>query len=121
MNTYRFVTALTKEQKACLNEVWKEGGTHRQRQRAQALLLSDQGKTIEELAAIFRVDRDTVSRWIKQWEAKGMESLSDAPRSGRPSKMEEVFQALEEIFSHPGPNLKAAIDEELKKRHPHKN
>lgn len=56
----RFVK-LTQEQVDQLAQLYRESGNHRERQRAQALLLSNRGYTMEQLAELFVVDRDTWS------------------------------------------------------------
>lgn len=53
------------------------------RQRAHAILLSDQVHTIGQISEILQVRRDAASRWLKQWEAVGLHGLIDKPRSGR--------------------------------------
>jgi transposase len=53
-------------------------------QRAQMVLLSAQGRSVPEIAAIFLVSRATVRFWLRQFEAEGPAGLADAPRAGRP-------------------------------------
>jgi transposase len=52
--------------------------------RAQAILLSEKGFAINQLADIFEVDRDTVSLWLDWWAEYEFDGLADDPRSGRP-------------------------------------
>jgi transposase len=83
----RFVK-LTQEQVNQLEQLYRESGNHRERQRAQALLLSNRGYTMEQLAELFVVDRDTISNWFTSWtqqQTKEEIGLQDAARSGRPS------------------------------------
>jgi transposase len=84
MNRLKFVAALTDDQREELKEIYKSASAFRRRQRAQAVLLSAKGYTIDQLADIFDVDRDTLSGWLTQWERTGVDGLSDAPKSGRP-------------------------------------
>ena len=56
---------------------------YRVRDRAHALLLSNQRLKIKEIARIFKVDRDTVSDWFSRWESAGVEGLADTPGAGR--------------------------------------
>lgn len=77
--------------------VYKNSDNHRERQRANSLLLSSSGKDIAYLSNLFGVKRDTISSWFNRWEsgrASVVESaqaesvrinLQDAARSGRPS------------------------------------
>ena len=79
----KFVAPLTETQHYALTQLYQSTAAHRVRQCAQAILLSAKGPSIAQLAAIFAVDRDTVSRWQKA----GLDGLKDAPpiRSTRQS------------------------------------
>lgn len=85
---------------------------HRVCQRAQAILLSTRGCTIEALADIISVHRNTISEWLDLWQTEGVSGtradeladiLKDAPRSGRPSSLtaEEEQILLAEIEENP--------------------
>ncbi|MEQ9438004.1 MAG: helix-turn-helix domain-containing protein [Cyclobacteriaceae bacterium] len=82
----RYITQLTEKEKWQLKEGFRNGSTHRFRIRCQSILLSAEGYRINQLATMFSVDRDTVSRWLGQWEKEGLKGLRDQPRSGRPAK-----------------------------------
>ena len=82
-----------------LESLYRSGVTHRLRQRAQAILLSSRGYRVEALAALFEMDRDTVSFWLERWIERGSEesiesALSDAVKSGRPSKLDETVLSV---------------------------
>lgn len=83
----RYITQLTEEEKRKLNSGFRTGCTHRFRIRCQSILLSAEGYRIGQLAKMFEVERDTISRWLNQWEQKGLSGLEDKPRSGRPAKL----------------------------------
>jgi len=83
----RYTTKLSEKDKGQLHEGFRNGSTHRYRIRCQSILLSNQGYNNNQLASMFQVDRDTISRWFSQWEEKGLTGLSDKPRSGRPAKL----------------------------------
>lgn len=51
--------------------------------RAQAILLSEKGYALNQLATIFEIDRDSVSQWLDWWEDYKFDGLADDPRSGR--------------------------------------
>lgn len=76
--------------------------TFRCRQRAQAILLSVRGFTIEALWFILDVRRDAISGWIDRWEEEGLLGLYDRPRAGRPRIYTEEEVSL----------LKTWVDEE---------
>ena len=62
----RYVRPLTEQQRALLQRTMKNDASHRARMRAHGLLLSSEGRTINTIAKIYHVDRDTVSTWIKK-------------------------------------------------------
>ena len=81
---------LTSHQEEQLSQLHKTSQDHRERQRAQALLLSHRNYTIPDLADLFEVDRDTVSRWMDRWQewlvnTQQPLTLQDQARAGRPS------------------------------------
>jgi transposase len=86
----RYVS-LTSAQADRLQQLYKTSTNHRERQRSQALLLSNRNYSVLQIADLFEVDRDTVSRWMDQWEqtlkasADTPLSLQDKARSGRPT------------------------------------
>ena len=87
--TMRFIE-LTSQEHEHLTLLYKTSQDHRERQRAQALLLSARRYSICELAALFDLDRDTISRWMNRWQAWLADSqkapvLCDQRRSGRPA------------------------------------
>lgn len=114
----KFITALTEADQGDLEELHRDGRTHRQRQRAQAVLLSAKGYTLEQLADIFSVDRDTVSAWLDAWQQKGLGGLADAPKPGRRRKIDGSLEALlrDILIESPSPNMKATLEAEIKKK-----
>lgn len=84
----KFVGPLTDGQRQRLKEIHKTDANWRTRMRAQAILLSDKGFALNQLAAIFEIDRDAVSQWLDWWAEYKFEGLSDDPRSGRPPILE---------------------------------
>lgn len=107
---------LDAEQARVLRELHKNGPSHRERQRAQAVLLSARGLSLEQLSFVFECDRDTVSGWLDDWQRGGAAALCDAARSGRPRALNEAAQDhVLQAVSSPTPNLKAVVQEELKK------
>ena len=88
-NTKRFIE-LTIGEHHQLTLLYKNSHDHRERQRAQALLLSARHYSTCELAALFDLDRDTISRWMNRWQEWLAGSpkalvLRDQRRSGRPA------------------------------------
>ena len=64
----KFVAPLTDEERLRLKEIHKTDPNWRTRMRAQAILLSEKGFAINQLATIFEIDRDSVSQWL-DWRA----------------------------------------------------
>ena len=107
----RYIGHLTDEQRQGLELTMKQDSSPRARTRAHSILLSSRGATINEIATIYQVDRDTVSSWLKNWEQQGTDSLHDKPRSGRPPKLtpEEQELALSYLQDNPR-SLKPVVD-----------
>ena len=93
------------------------GPNARQRQRAQAVLLSASGYTLEQLAESCEAGRDTVSGWLDAWQERGLEGLADAPKPGRRRKIDAALEAeLLDLLENPTPDLKAVVQAHLKKK-----
>jgi len=56
----KFVDPLTEEERLRLKEIHKSDPNWRTRMRAQAILLSEKGFALNQLAMIFEIDRDSV-------------------------------------------------------------
>lgn len=113
----KFVSELSSDQQAALEHAYRSGKTHRERQRAQAVLLSASGQSLEQLASIFATDRDTVSSWLDRFAAGGVAGLCDAPKSGRPATLDTaVREHLEQMLQSPSPDLKRLVLDDLKKK-----
>ena len=98
----KFAQPIPEEVRVTLTEMYMNHPTFRCRQRAQAILLSVRGFTIEALWSILDVRRDAISGWIDRWEEEGLLGLYDRPRAGRPRIYTEVEVNL----------LKSLVDEE---------
>lgn len=112
----KFIESLTPEQTNTLRELHKGGATHRIRQRA--VLLSAKGYRLNQLADIFDLDRDTISEWLQVWEQQGTAALSDAPKPGRPSKLDEATrqEVTQMVRDSPSSTLKTRLLDNLKKK-----
>lgn len=80
----KFVAPLSDAQRLRLKEIHRTNTNWRTRMRAHAVLLSEKGFALDQLATIFEVDRDAISQWLDWWEQDQFEGLADDPRSGRP-------------------------------------
>jgi transposase len=81
----RYVNEISDKNKLALEEMKRNNPSYMARTRAHAVLLSNEGIEVQELAMIFNVCRQTTAKWIKAWDKEGMNALHDKPRSGRPS------------------------------------
>ena len=57
---------------------------HRDRQRAQVVLLAADGVPGKQIAAMVGLSQQSVCKWRIQFCDRGLDGLDDAPRSGRP-------------------------------------
>ena len=80
---------LTEPQLTLLTRLIRQATNHRVRQRSQALVWSHQGKPRAEIAQLFAVKPDTVTAWFRRWleQPNQVTTLTDAPRSGRPTTL----------------------------------
>jgi transposase len=112
----RYVQPLTPEQRAVLEKTMRTDASFRARTRAHSLLLSAQGQTITDIAQTYHVHRVTVSSWMTNWEAWGLQGLYDQPRSGRPTKLTPEEQELAKQYLNEDPrSLKTVVDRLEKK------
>jgi len=71
-----------------LDELYRTTREARIRLRAQVILLAaEQGLKAPQIAGIVRKDEQTVRRWLKRYQAEGIEGLKDAPRPGGPRRV----------------------------------
>lgn len=61
--------------------------------RITGLLALDRGQTLQAVATTLGVDYNTVARWRDNYQAHGLACLREAPRSGRPIKIEGLQRA----------------------------
>jgi transposase len=66
-------------------------------ERAKIILRSAAGKARQEIAEQLGIARQTVQRWEKRFQQQGTQGLEDAPRSGRPRRIqpEQIAQIIQ--------------------------
>lgn len=112
----RQVRELSADEVVGLERLHRAGASHRERVRAQVVLLSSKGFDLNTLAVIFSSDRDTVRDWLVRFEQDGIEALGDAPKPGRPSKLTPQAKALlQDALQTPTPDFKPQLLQRLKK------
>ena len=82
----KFVKLLSVADKVVLTDLLENSPSSKVRRRAHIILLSSRKFTIELLAQIYNIDRDTVSGSISKWLEFGVAGLHDGKRPGRPRK-----------------------------------
>lgn len=90
-----YVHNLTEEESHQLEEITRKA-KGRTVERARAILLSNKGYTVQQIAFIFSRSDWTIRDWIHRYERGGDQSLVDKPKSGRRRKIEPP---IEEVIS----------------------
>jgi hypothetical protein len=92
------IIELSYKERSELERVLKSRTKSKVSQRAQALLLLDEGEAVEQVAELLRVSRQTLHNWMGRFEQrrelKPSERLADAARSGRPVTAQGVIEPL---------------------------
>ena len=112
----KFVEPLSEIAKEELWEVVCSGNTIRQRHRAHAILLSDENRSVEDIAQIFRVCTKTARSWIDRWNEAGMDGLDDATRPGGPPSLTSEEQATVLEILKESPQSPKTVLNEIPKR-----
>jgi transposase len=98
------ITHLSEEDHQALMEMYRTTALPRMRTRAQMMLLSfEQGLKAPQIAHIVRESESSVQRWLKRYQAEGIKGLLDAPQSGNPGKVTQVYkqQLLSSVRQRP--------------------
>lgn len=88
----KYANPLSDVETMTLQELLKHHPHYRTRTRAHAVLLSASRYSINAIAALYHVHRNTVSCWLSQWERQGIVGLFEDTRSGRPPKLTQEEQ-----------------------------
>jgi transposase len=101
---------LTEQEEQELKELYKRGRYIIERKRSQCLLLSHQGKTINELVGIFGVSRLTITNWLDKWKQGGLKSIQLESGRGRKQKLAGIGpEQLEAYVAEHSRNLNAVV------------
>ena len=103
------VRSLKEQELKELDQLFRSAKSARVRNRAQMILLSvERSMAATEISLIVRCGEETVRRWIKRFNAEGVEALFDAPRSGAKAKATLAYRSrLLEIVRQRPRSLKA--------------
>ena len=109
MPRLRFVRELTDAERQSLEDTYRSHPDFAVRRRAHVVLLSGQGQTVGQLQALFGVDRDTISLWIKHFEHSGVAGLLSRSKPGRnPIYTDREIQRLKALIDPDPRRLRAA-------------
>lgn len=87
------IKKLTEEAWQELDELYRKTKIPRMRTRAQMILLSaERGLKAPQIAEVVRESERTVQRWLKRYQAEGVQGLYDAPKGGRPGKVTTAYK-----------------------------
>ena len=87
-----YVHALRRSERKKLETQAKRARDARLVNRARMILLSNERKKIAQIGAILDTTPETVGRWIRRYEAEGIDGLHDQPRSGGPRKADAAYE-----------------------------
>jgi transposase len=90
----RYVRELTATEQAELTALYKSSSVAAVVRRSHAILLSAEGWTIPQIAALLRVDQATIHRWLDRFEAAGSAGLPSQWSDGRPPAWDEAYEWL---------------------------
>lgn len=71
------------DEKQDLEHHYTTHSKHYFRQRCHALLLSNDGTSVPEIAKVLKVQTRTIYRWMNKWQKNGVAGLSIKIGSGR--------------------------------------
>jgi len=88
-----YVRKLGRGERNRLKRLAKHGRDSRAANRARIVLLSSQRKKLAEIGEIMDVTPETAGRWVRRYEAEGVDGLYDRQRPGGPRKANEAYEA----------------------------
>jgi len=113
---------LTAEERKWLEQGRKSGKKATFRQRCHYILLSDQDMTMQQIADIYQVGRQSIANWFNRYEAEGISGLHTGKGKGRPPIVridnETEVLRIETLVANSSQNLKpvlVAIEKEFGK------
>lgn len=87
------IGSISKEAYEELDSLYRRAKKPRMRTRSQMILLSvDQDMKAPEIAKVVRESERTIERWLRRYQAEGIQGLYDAPRSGNPGKVNQAYE-----------------------------
>jgi transposase len=84
------ITNLTQKTIDELNNIIKYNDKFRARKRAEAILLSYKGKTVNEIVEILDLKHQAIWKWFRNFEKDNVKSLHEKPGRGRKSPLRNL-------------------------------
>jgi len=84
------IIELTNEQRAALENGYRNGQSHAFRSRCQMVLLKSEKRTASEITEILGGCEVVVNNWVKRFEVEGIKGLETRPGRGRKAVLEKV-------------------------------
>jgi len=102
-----------------LKQIRKSGQSAQERMRAEAILLSNDGKKSREIADFFEVTQRTVFQWFRDFRTDGISSLKCSKGRGRKlllhsDEQKEIIKKQITAYPHQPKKAYAHAMEELK-------
>lgn len=85
---------LTEKEKQVLELEYARHPKHYFRKRCHALLLSNDGVSVPEIASILKVRTRTIYEWMNRWEQRGTKGLYQRKGRGRKPLLSEKDESL---------------------------
>jgi transposase len=86
------IRPITTEELQALNDLYHHTKDVRLRTRAQMMLIIEDKMTAPQIAKIVRQNDQTVRRWIKRFNAEGINGLYDVPKPGAPVQVPDSYR-----------------------------
>ena len=84
------ITNLTPKTIEDLNYIIKFNEKFRARKRAEAILLSYKGKTVNEIVELLDLKHQAIWKWFRNFKKNGIECLHEKPGRGRKSPLRNL-------------------------------
>ena len=109
----RFIKKLIEAQKRLLEKGYRTGKSHIYRRKCHCILLSTEGKTVQELAELYSVKTRTIYSWFDLWETQGIKGLELKAGRGRKPKLdasnETQVKTVKTLIENEPKNLKRVV------------
>lgn len=84
---HKYVSDLSDYDIEFLKKLREYGSSPRIRRKAGVILLSFRKYPVDEIAELYEIQRNTVSKYINAWEKHSRKGLQDIHKTGRPAKL----------------------------------